>query len=204
MRSHAAPSSPAINPGPASPAAAGPALAAEAVSRYSDRLAGLVRSRLGWRLRRKLDPEDVVQSVFKSFVRLQQQKPLEFENWEAVWALLALITVRKCGRTIGHFMAACRSVAAEQSVGPGGTLTDPDAARCIEAFSREPDPHEAALLAETLQSLLENLDDRDRRIVSLALEGATTVEISDEVERSERTVQRVLKRVWDGLAAQTA
>lgn len=196
-------SSQAIDPRPTDGVAVGPELAAEAVCRYSDRLAALVRSRLGWRLRRKLDPEDVVQSVFRSFVRLQQRRPLDFENWDAIWALLALMTVRKCGHTIEHFTAACRSVAAEQSAGPGTTVNDPDSARCIEAFSREPDPHEAALLAETLQALLADLDDRDGRIVSLALEGATTLEISDEVERSERTVQRVLKRVCDRLAAQT-
>lgn len=204
MPPHRASPASAPNGAAASPAAVDPTLAAAVACRYSERLAALVRSRLGWRLRRKLDPEDVVQSMFKSFVRLQQQKPLDFDNWDGLWALLALMTVRKCGHTIEHFMAACRSVAVEQSVGPGTALTDPDTMRCIEALSREPDPQDAAVLAETVRSLLAGLDERDRRIVALALEGATTPEISDEVARSERTVQRVLKRVWEGLAAQTA
>lgn len=183
--------------------AGGDILGAEVLTRFSSRLAGLVRSKLGWRLRRKLDPEDVVQSVFKSFVRLQQEKDLSFENWESLWGLLALITVRKCGHKIEHFMAACRRVSAEHSIAPGTGPVDDESRRCIEALSREPDPVHTAIVAETLAGLLDGLDDRDRRIVTLALEGATSTEISEEVQRSERTVQRVLKRIWEQLALET-
>lgn len=182
----------------------GDTLAAMAFARFSCRLAGLVRSRLGWRLRRKLDAEDVVQSVFRSFVRLQREQDLSFETWESLWGLLALITVRKCGHKIEYFMAACRRVSVEQSVGAGTSVGDDDSCRCLEALSREPDPAQAAIVAETLGDLLRRLDDRERRIVELALEGATSAEISDYVQRSERTVQRVLKRVWEQLARQTS
>lgn len=182
--------------------AGGEILGAEVLTRFSGRLAGLVRSRLGWKLRRKLDAEDVVQSVLMSFVRLQQEKELSFENWEALWGLLALITVRKCGHKIEHFMAACRRVSAEHSVIMAAGEVDDASRNCVEALSREPDPVHAAIGAETLANLLAGMDDRDRRIVTLALEGATSAEISDEVRRSERTVQRVLKRVWEHLAAQ--
>jgi len=182
--------------------AAGMVVGDEILARFSRRLAGLVRSRLGWRLRRKLDTEDVVQSVFKSFVRLQQDRELSFESEEALWGLLALITVRKCGHKVEHFMAACRNVAAEHSVAPGVHPADDDTRRCLEALSREPDPAQAAILAETLTSLLARLDERDRRIVTLALEGATVAEIGSQVARSERTVQRVLKRLWNELAAE--
>ena len=196
-------SPPLVDPGLAALQAGGDVLGAEVLTRYSNRLAGLVRSKLGWKLRRKLDPEDVVQSVFKSFVRLQQERELAFENWESLWGLLALITVRKCGHKIEHFMAACRRVSAEHSIAPGAGPADDDTQRCIEAISREPDPVHTAMLAETLAGLLDGMDDRDRKIVTLALEGATSSEISEEVERSERTVQRVLKRVWAQLEAET-
>lgn len=182
----------------------GEVFGAEALARFSDRLAGLVRKRLGWRLRRKLDTMDVVQSVFKSFLRLQQEKDFSFDNWDALWGLLALITVRKCGHKIEHFTAARRNIAAEQSAVLHAGTADDDTRRCVEAISREPDPVQAAMLAELLTGLLDGLDDRDRRIVTLALEGATTVEISDEIRRSERTVQRVLKRVWAQLEAETS
>lgn len=182
--------------------AGGDILGAEVLTRFSERLAGLVRSRLGWKLRRKLDAEDVVQSVLMSFVRLQREKGVSFENWEALWGLLALITVRKCGHKIEHFMAACRRVSAEHSVIVAADGFDDESRGCIDALSREPDPLHAAVGAETIENLLADLDDRDRRIVTLALEGATLAEISEEVRRSERTVQRVLKRVWEHLASQ--
>lgn len=184
--------------------AGGDALAAEAMTRFSHRLAGLVRSKLGWRLRRKLDPEDVVQSVLMSFLRLQQERDLSFENWDSLWGLLALITIRKCGHKIDYFMAACRRASAEESVIQDGNALDAETHRCIEAISREPDPAQAAMLTELLTSLLDGLDARSQRIVMLALEGATVAEISDEVQRSERTVQRVLRGVWEQLAAQTS
>lgn len=176
---------------------------AEALARFTDRLAGLVRKRLGWRLRRKLDTHDVVQSVFKSFLRLQREQDLAFDTWDALWGLLALMTVRKCGHKIEYFTAARRTIAAEQSAVRHAGTADDDARRCVEALSREPEPVHAAMLSETLTRLLAGLDDRDRRIVTLALEGATTAEISDEIRRSERTVQRVLKRVWAQLEAET-
>jgi hypothetical protein len=51
------------------------------------------------------------------------------------------------------------------------------------------------VLAETLEHLLRKLDDCGRQIVSLRLQGFTTPEISAQVGRTERTVQRVLDQV---------
>jgi RNA polymerase sigma-70 factor (ECF subfamily) len=51
------------------------------------------------------------------------------------------------------------------------------------------------VLAETVESLLRGLDGRDRAIVTLSLQGYTVAEVSDEIGRTQRTVQRVLERV---------
>lgn len=167
---------------------------------YATRLAGLVRRRLGWRLARKIDPDDVVQSVFKSFVGLQRRQDVVCETAEALWGLLALMATRKCGHKIEYFTAACRDVRAEESIFPGlQSAGDADARRLVEAISTEPNPQEAAALLETIRSLLDALDDRDRTIVQLALEGLPVAEISRQIKRSERTVQRVLKRLAEVL-----
>lgn len=168
--------------------------------RYAVRLAGLVRKRLGWKLARKIDPDDVVQSVFKSFVGLQRRQDVVCDDSQALWGLLAVMATRKCGHKIEYFTAACRDVRAEESIAPGfESPGDADARRFVEAISREPDPQEAAAVSETIRTLLTGLDERDRTIVQLALEGLPVAEISQVVQRSERTVQRVLKRLAEVL-----
>lgn len=168
---------------------------------YAGRLAGLVRKRLGWRLARKIDPDDVVQSVFKSFVGLQRRQDVVCEDPQALWGLLAVMTTRKCGRKIEHFTAGCRDVRVEESIAPGREFVgDADARLFVEAISREPDPQAAAAVSETIRSLLSQLDERDRTIVQLALEGLSVADISLHVQRSERTVQRVLRRLAATLA----
>lgn len=174
---------------------AGESLAAEMVfRRFSGQLIELAQQRLGWRLRRKLDPEDVVQSAFHSFFRMQAADELAFENWDALWGLLSLITIRKCGHRIEHFQAACRDVGRERSAVL--RAADVEASRADwEAVAQQPSPSQAAMLTEAIDELLRPLDDRDRRIVTLALQGSTVPEISEEIGRSERTVQRVFERL---------
>jgi len=159
---------------------------------YAGRLAAVVRRRLGWRFRRKLDPEDVVQSVFRSFIRYQHGRDMRFENWDALWGLLSLIAMRKVGRVASHFAADRRNLALEHSVAL--LSADSDDVQ-VEAVSHEPDPQHLAMVAETIASLLAELDTRDRTIVRLALEGCSTEQIAANISRSERTIQRVLRRL---------
>lgn len=170
------------------------------VSRFSGQLCRLARQRLGLRYRRKLDYEDIVQSVFKSFIRLQAADALTFENWDALWGFLSLVAIRKCGHRIAYFEAARRSIRRErpaEAVQAATEMADAD----LRVFSRDPSPSHVAMLQETVARLLEPLSELERRIVTLALEGTGTAEISDNVGRSERTVQRVLKGVRDTLRA---
>ena len=74
---------------------AGDGRAADAIfHRFARRLVGMARGRLDGRLRQKVDPEDVVQSVFRSFFDRSARGEFDFANWEAVWGLLVLLTVR--------------------------------------------------------------------------------------------------------------
>lgn len=171
------------------------ASAAELVfRRFSEQLIALAQERLGWRLNRKLDPEDVVQSAFRSFFRMQAADELAFENCDALWGFLSLLTLRKCGHRITYYQAACRNVDSERSA----VLNPPDidASRADwEAVAQDPSPSQVAMLNETIDELLLSLDELDRQIVTSALQGSTAVEISQKIGRSERTVQRVLQRL---------
>lgn len=164
--------------------------AAQVLARFAHRLIALARSRLDALLRRKVDPEDVMQSVYRSFFGRFGRGEFDLETWDNLWSLLVLLTVRKCSRQAEHFHAARRDVRREAD------LTNADAeSRPSDLVARAPTPAEAALFADTLEELLRGLDDRERRIVALSLEGQGPAEIATQVERTQRTVNRVLERV---------
>jgi RNA polymerase sigma-70 factor (ECF subfamily) len=164
------------------------AAAAEVFDRFAQRLRALARSRLDRLLRPKLDAEDVLQSVYRSFFRRHAEGQYELEGWDSLWGMLTVITLRKCGRRLRYFRSACRNVQREVVL-PAG-----DEGRA-EAVGHDPTPSEAVRLAETLEQVMRDLTERERSILALSLQGYTTAEISDQVGRTERTVQRVLQRV---------
>ena len=168
--------------------------AAEIFNRFVRRLIFLARSRLNAQVRQKEDPEDVVQSVFRSFFTRQVEGQFEIGSWGSLWAMLAVITLRKCGNRIEYFQAAKRNV---QRDIPGGTKPNEteESRLAWEGIAREPTPAEAAAITETLEELMAGLDQRERLILSLRLQEYTVQEISEQVDRSERTIARVLERV---------
>ena len=170
--------------------------AREVFRRFAQRLIGLARSRLDSQLRQKLDPEDVMQSVFRSFFRRQADGGLNADNWDRLWSLLAVITLRKCGHHADFFHAGSRDVRREE-IPPGV-----DAAAAWEAIAREPRPDEVAMLTETVENLLRGLEPRDRAILEATLQGASVAEVSRQVGFSERTVERVLERIRQKLEGQ--
>lgn len=171
--------------------------AAEVFERYADRLIRLARSRLDVRVRQKLDPEDVMQSVFRSFFLRQAAGRFTLDGWDSVWALLVRITLRKCGRRVAFFRTQGRDVALEFRP----NIADDDSRHEWEALSREPTPDEIVALTETVEQLLKGLDPRQQQMVCMRLQLYTVAEISAETGCTERTVFRVLARVRDVLAS---
>jgi RNA polymerase sigma-70 factor (ECF subfamily) len=158
-------------------------------NRFTQRLIALARSRLDQRMRQKLDPEDVVNSAYKSFFVRNREGKFHLESWDSLWGMLTVITVRKCGRAIDRFHTQKQDV--EREVAPpreGDGLI-------YEALASDPTPSEAALLAETVENLLRGLPEVEQTILALTLQGYSIAEIKAQVGRTERTVQRVLERV---------
>jgi RNA polymerase sigma-70 factor (ECF subfamily) len=167
--------------------------AREVFARFAARLAGLARRHLDGRLAVKVDPEDVVQSAYKSFFIRQREGTLEVGNWDGLWGVLTMITLRKCADRAAYYHAAKRDVALE--VPANSTESGPGAA-ANAALDREPSPEEAAVLAETVESLFRTLQDPDERaILELSLQGFTTIEISEALGRAERSVRRLRERI---------
>jgi RNA polymerase sigma-70 factor (ECF subfamily) len=165
------------------------AAAASVFHHFAHRLIGLARGHLDSRVRPKVDPEDVLQSVFKSFFLRHAAGRFDLEGWDGLWALLTVITVRKCGRVNRYFRSGGRD--AETVATPAGDASNP----LWEALASDPSPAEAVMLAELVEQLLRDLPERDRDAVTLGLQGYSAVEISKQLGRPERSVYRVLQRV---------
>jgi RNA polymerase sigma-70 factor (ECF subfamily) len=170
--------------------------AAQVFGRFAGRLIALARSQLSPQIRQKVDPEDVLQSVFRSFFSRHAEGQFgEFDSWDNLWAMLVVLTVRKCGRRIDYFHAACRDVQREVATPLPVTHSGED-----WGFSApEPTPSEAAMLTETVEQLMNNLEGRHRQILALSLQGYLPAEISGQVGCTERTVYRVLEGVKEWL-----
>jgi RNA polymerase sigma-70 factor (ECF subfamily) len=160
-------------------------------ARFTHRLIGLASRQLDAQLRHKVDPEDVVQSAYKSFFLRYGEAALATEGWDGLWGLLACITLRKCADRVRYHRAECRDVARENKPSPN----EADADLCRDAVSREPTPDEAAVLAETVEHVLRGLDNDERAIVELSLQGYSTQEISEQLGRAERSIRRLRERV---------
>ena len=165
--------------------------AAEIFERFAGRLIALARSRMDPQMRQKVDPEDVIQSVYQSFFERQARGEFDLHSWDSLWGLLAIITLRKCGHHVEHYHSARRDIRREVSV----LGSKDELAGDLEAIAREPTPQEAAVLTETLEHVMRELEGYQRHILQLSLQGNSVAEISPQVGYSQRTVQRILLRV---------
>ena len=167
------------------------AAAREVFQRFVGKLIRLARRQFDAVLRRKVDPEDVVQSAYKSFFLRHGEGKLEVHDWGNLWGLLTVITLRKCLDRVEYHRAERRDVQREVAAQPGAAGADP----WWQAVAREPTPEEAAVLAETVEQLLLSLAEDERPVLELSLQGYTTAEISERLGRPERSVRRVRERL---------
>ena len=170
---------------------AGDDLAArQLVRRFTGQLIVLARRRLDSALTYKVDPEDLVQSVYKSFFKRLEAGQCEFDTWDSLWGYLALLTVRKCLDRAEYYRAARRSLGRERPLTAEAMWT---------VLSREPTPPQALILIEMVEQFMAGLDQRGQDVLSLHLQGYSIGEIGDQLGRAPRTVRRTILRAKNRL-----
>ena len=107
----------------------------EAFERYADQLLGLVRSRLPTKLGRRIDPEDVLQSAYRSFFVRAQDGHYKLRRAGDLGRLLAAITMNKLGRQIERHSAEKRNISRERDLNTGDSSSAPAP---IQALAEEP------------------------------------------------------------------
>jgi RNA polymerase sigma-70 factor (ECF subfamily) len=155
--------------------------------RYVRRLVGLAAARLPAPVRAKEDPDDAVNSAFKSFFARQKKGEFQPEDWDELSTLLTYLTVCKVDRRIRKHLAAKRDVRRETA-----PAADDSTTTRFEAAAPDPTPAETAMLTDTLREIMAKLSPTGQQILALRLQGHTVEEIAALVGKSERTVFREL------------
>jgi RNA polymerase sigma-70 factor (ECF subfamily) len=152
-------------------------------ARYARQLTRLAEQHLDRKLAGRIDGEDVVQSVFRTFFRRSAQGEFRIDSSAQLWRLLVQITVFKVRSRAREHTAARRDAGAEQA-GEAGL---------VEALAREPGPEEAAALVDQIDGLLRGLPPLYGQVLGLRLEGYPVAEIAPRLGVSRQTIYRALE-----------
>jgi ECF sigma factor len=169
--------------------------------RYAPGLLALARRNLDQRLRQRVDEDDVLQSMYKSFCLRQQRGEFDLASRDDLWHILVTITLRKVRNLAKQHGRERRDYHRERSAQPDQAPHE----ACEQLPADAPTPEEVAVFNEELKRRLQVLSSELRRIALWKLEGYTNEEIagSDRLNCSLRTVERKLERIrgkWLALA----
>jgi RNA polymerase sigma factor (sigma-70 family) len=174
--------------------------AEELFHRYVHRLTALANKRLSDRLARRVDPDDIVQSAYRSFFIHARDGAYSLKESGDLWRLLVVITLNKLRRQVERHTAGKRAMNHEQSFQADGSMTN----MRPEAIAGEPSPDEALAVVEEVQQLMQGLTPTQCQMLELRLQGHTVDEIAAKVNRSERGVRRLLDKIKDRLQERLA
>jgi RNA polymerase sigma-70 factor (ECF subfamily) len=163
--------------------------------RYASRLVALARRQISQRLASRLDPEDVVQSVFRSFFGRVKAGKFRIEEQDDLGKLLVRITVNKTLRKVEYHRAAKRDPSKE--VIQGDHASDD----LLQVLDRDPTPEAVVAFVDQLDHFLNQLRPEERQILELRFQGYTNGEITKKLGIYDRKIRRLIERVR-GLAEQ--
>ncbi|MBI3469334.1 MAG: sigma-70 family RNA polymerase sigma factor [Planctomycetes bacterium] len=153
--------------------------------RYAKRLHALAAAQCLPDLARRVDPDDIVQSVFRTFFRRAAEGHYDVPAGEELWKLFLVIALNKVRRAGLFHRAAKRDVR---------KTADGDAYE--QALQDDTGQDEVALtvLRLVIEQTMAGLPRSHRQIVELRIQEYEVPEIAGITQRSMRTVERVLQQ----------
>lgn len=158
--------------------------ATELYIRYARRLQALARKQTGQHLAARFDPEDVVQSVFRTFFRRAAEGGYEAPVGEELWQLLLVLALNKIRTLAVHHRAQKRDA--------GRTVGD-DAVAEVAGDAGD-DEVAYNTLKMVVDELVDSLPPPQDEMVRLRIEGYEVSDIAQAAGRSKRTVERTLQQ----------
>ncbi|MGO9113829.1 MAG: RNA polymerase sigma factor [Thermoguttaceae bacterium] len=151
--------------------------------RYRGKLCQLVQREMNRRFRRKEDPEDVVQSAFRTFYRRNALGEFQIGSSGELWGLLEAITRHKILKRVEKLAAGKRNPKREE-------YPDGDGLQ-----GRLPTPEEAAIAADLMEEALAGLDETYVKVFHLRLQECTEEEVAVRLGCTRASVRSKLNRI---------
>ncbi|MFL5341596.1 MAG: RNA polymerase sigma factor [Gemmataceae bacterium] len=149
--------------------------------RYAGRLRALVVAQCGSELQARFDPDDIVQSVFRTFFQGVKESGYDVPEDQELWGLLFVMALHKVRNQASYHRAAKRDV--------GVTLGGESLAGQVFAS----DESSLRFLEMLIDDELRDYPPVNRQVVRMRIEGYDVPEIVRTTGRSRRTVERVLQ-----------
>ncbi len=158
--------------------------------RYAGHLRALTARQSSAALSARMDPDDIVQSVFRTFFRRVNTDQYEVPRGDDLWKLFLVIALNKIRNAAAHHTAAKRDVRQTVHMGDRG-------AGAVPAVT--PDDTEMSALRMVVDDAIAALPESSRGMVRLRIDGYEVADIASRTGRSKRSVERVLQQFRDQL-----
>lgn len=163
----------------------------ELFTRYSERLIRVAKRRISERLSARIEAEDIVQSVFRTFFGHVQENRFTFDEENDLWKLLMSMTLNKLRNKVDWHTAAKRDVGSERPLSVGNSKYP----RAFDVDGETPSPEAVVAFLDLLENFMAELRENDRKVLELRLQGHKQEEIAQQIGCTERTVRRILERI---------
>ncbi len=156
--------------------------------RYAEQIRSLAAARLAPDLAPRLDADDIVQSVFRTFFRRAALGQFEVPDGDDLWKLFLVIALNRIRSAATHHRAAKRDVSRTPA---WDADTEPDG-RNTDALTT---------LQMVVEELMCELPAPQRSVIELRIEGYEVDQIAARISCSIRSVERTLQKFRIRLAA---
>ncbi len=165
--------------------------ATELHDKYLAKLVEFAKQHLNEKFRKRIDAQDLVQSIYRSVFRVTRERSIEFTDDTGFWKWLATLALNKTYNRVKYLEAGSRNPSRE-----GGRAEDASL-RAISAgrYRSMPSSEEVVELADLLETILKALEPTDQQILQFRIEGFTQQEIAERLNVDPRTVRRRLESI---------
>ncbi len=159
--------------------------ATELYTKYAERLRILARIQSSTDLKTRIDSDDVVQSIFRTFFRRVSNGQYDVPQGEELWKLLLVIAMNKIRSLAAHHGALKRSVSK--------TVSATEEFQIGASSQVSSGGSEFQILKLTIDELLSKLPEPYQEIIHLRIACHEVQEIATMTNKSKRTVERILQ-----------
>jgi RNA polymerase sigma-70 factor (ECF subfamily) len=166
---------------------------------YLPKLIRLAEQNLSPALRRKVDENDIAESVILSVILKVREGKLHIEQSEDFWKLLVAVTLNKVRKKARYWKQQKRSIAREQELAADGPRIEEIAIDPSTPLS-DPTNEEGEAFAAILEKLSSNLDATCVAVLNMKIEGLSHMQIAEKLQVSTRSVTRYVTRIQHELS----